>query len=63
MNRTTKAFLLLVIGVCVMAAVVLYNSLSGGPRSISYLGQTYWLPLVIGGLLILGFVWLSRKKM
>lgn len=62
MNRTTKAYLLLVAGVLIWAGIILYNSLSGGARSLSHLVTVYWPGLLVGAGLILGFIWLSGKQ-
>ncbi|HHT20468.1 MAG TPA: hypothetical protein GXZ74_03405 [Tissierellia bacterium] len=62
MKRRAVAFLSLMLGLLLISGVVLFNSLSGGPRSITHLISDYGLYLLIGLGLIVGFILLSRKK-
>lgn len=56
------AFISLCLGVCLIAASVLYHSGSGGERSLSQWASSHWPSLLIGGGFILLFIPLSGEK-
>lgn len=62
MKRRAIAFFSLVLGILILSALVLFNSLSGGERSLTHLGTTYWPILLLSAGLILIFILLSKKS-